>query len=73
VVALAELTGAGSGGSDRMIAYDFNPDKLVFHIPMPLRFLEPQKKGLGFEVPGEFKLSGVEFRYPGSARYADGI
>ena len=28
---------------------------------------------LALEVPGEFKLSGVEFRYPGSARYADGI
>ena len=48
-------------------------DKVVFHIPMPLRFTEPQRKGRGFEVPGEFKLSGIEFRYPGSARYADGI
>jgi len=70
---LAELTGAGSGGVNRMMAYDKDIDKVVFHIPMPLRFTEPQRKGRGFQVPGEFKIGGVEFRYPGSARYADGI
>ena len=48
-------------------------DKVVGHIPMPLKFTEPQRKGRGFEVPGEFKCGGIEFRYPGSARYADGI
>lgn len=73
VVPVAELAGAGGGASDRMMAYDMDMDKVVMHIPMPLRFTEPQRKGRGFEVPGEFKLGGVEFRYPGSARYGDGI
>lgn len=73
VIPMAELTGAGAAGVDRMMAYTKDIDKVVFHIPMPLKFTEPQRKGRGFEVPGEFKLSGVEFRYPGSARYADGI
>jgi len=73
VIPLTELTGAGAGATDRMMAYTKDMDKVVFHIPMPLRFSEPQRKGRGFEVPGEFKLSGIEFRYPGSARYADGI
>ena len=73
VIPTPELTGAGAGGSDRMMAYDMDMDKVVMHIPMPLRFTEPQRKGRGYEVPGEFKLGGVEFRYPGSARYADGI
>lgn len=73
VVPLSELTGAGAGATDRMMAYTKSLDKVVMHIPMPLRFTEPQRKGRGFEVPGEFKLGGVEFRYPGSARYADGI
>jgi hypothetical protein len=73
VIPVTELAGAGAGATDRMIAYDKDIDKVVFHIPMPLRFTEPQRKGRGFEVPGEFKLSGIEFRYPGSARYADGI
>jgi len=73
VIATPELTGAGAGGTDRMMAYDMNIEKVVFHIPMPLKFYPPQNKGRGFEIPAEYKLSGVEFRYPGSARYADGI
>lgn len=73
IMPITELVGAGAGATDRMMAYTKSIDKVVFHIPMPLRFTEPQRKGRGFEVPGEFKLSGVEFRYPGSARYADGI
>ena len=68
-----ELASAGAGSTDRMMAYTKDMDKVVFHVPMPLRFTEPQRKGRGFEVPGEFKIGGVEFRYPGSARYADGI
>lgn len=73
VVPVTELAGAGAGATDRMMAYDKDIDKVVMHIPMPLRFTEPQRKGRGFEVPGEFKMGGIEFRYPGSARYADGI
>lgn len=73
VIPVSELIGAGSGATDRMMAYTKDVDKVVFHIPMPLRFTEPQRKGRGFEIPGEFKMSGVEFRYPGSARYGDGI
>lgn len=73
IIPLTELAGAGAGGTNRMVAYDYDIEKLVFHMPMPLRYTEPQRKGRGFEVPGEFKISGVEFRYPGSARYADGI
>ncbi|MCP3685816.1 MAG: DUF2184 domain-containing protein [bacterium] len=73
VIPVPELAGAGSGATDRMMAYTKDIDKVVLHIPMPLRFTEPQRKGRGFEVPGEFKIGGVEFRYPASARYADGI
>lgn len=73
IIPVTELASAGAGSTDRMMAYDKDMDKVVFHIPMPLRFTEPQREGRGFQVPGEFKLSGVEFRYPGSARYADGI
>jgi len=73
IIATPELAGAGAGGTDRMMAYTKDMDKVVFHVPMPLKFSAPQRKGRGFEVPGEFKCGGVEFRYPGSARYADGI
>lgn len=73
VLPMNELTGAGAGSTDRMMAYTKDVDKVVAHMPMPLRYTEPQRHGRGFQVPGEYKVSGVEFRYPGSAEYADGI
>jgi len=73
VIATPELAGAGAGATDRMMAYDYDPDKVVMHIPKPLKFTEPQRHGLGYQVPGTYKCGGIEFRYPGSARYADGI
>lgn len=73
IMSLPELKGIGAGSTDMMVAYDMTIDKVVLHIPMPLRFTEPQRKGRGFEIPGEFKVGGVEFRYPASARYGIGI
>jgi len=73
VIPVAELAGAGVGNTNRMIAYKKDIGKLKMHIPLPLRFLEVQAFGLGYKVPGEFKIGGVEWMYPGSARYIDGI
>lgn len=67
------LDTGGAGNTRRMMAYVKNPTRLVMHIPMPLRFLAPQPVGLSVEIPGEYKYSGVEFRYPKSAKYMDGI
>jgi hypothetical protein len=67
------LDTAGAGATRRMMGYVKNPMRLVMHIPLPLRFLAPQAVGLSVEVPGEYKYSGVEFRYPKSAYYMDGI
>ena len=73
IISLNELAGAGAASTDRMVAYRKDREKLVLHIPMPLKFTEPQRAGLGWIVPGECKLSGVELYFPGSARYSDGI
>lgn len=70
---IQELKGAGAGATDRMMAYTKDPDKVVFHVPMPYKFLQTQPKGVGYEVPGMFRVASVEFRYPHSASYADGI
>jgi hypothetical protein len=67
------LNTAGAGGSRRMLAYTKSDTRLVMHIPMPLRFLAPQLKGLSVDIPGEYKYSGVAWRYPKSAIYVDGI
>jgi hypothetical protein len=73
IKSLPELKGAGAAATDRMMAYTYDEDKLVFHIPLPFRIEQPVRKTLGWEVPAVYKLSGVEIRYPLSASYADGI
>jgi hypothetical protein len=68
-----QLKGAGVGGNDRMMAYELNEENLGMVNPIPWRPLAPQMKGLKVEVPCEYKISGVEFRYPFSAAYRDHV
>lgn len=70
---LSELEGIGAGSTDRMVVYEKNPRNLEFFFPMPLQFIAPQPVGLNVLVPGEFRVSGTAVRYPGSARFVDGI
>lgn len=67
------LETAGAGSTQRMVAYRRNPDVVKMHVPMPLRWLQAEQRLLKFEVPGIFRVGGVEFRRPGAARYLDGI
>lgn len=68
------LETAGQGGSGRMVAYRRDPQVLKMHIPMPHRFLPVWQTGpLVFDVPGIFRLAGLEIRRPASVRYVDGI
>lgn len=68
------LETAGAGGTARMIAYRRAPEVLKLHMPMPFRFLNPWQQGpIRFEVPGIFRIGGVDVRRPKAMRYADGI
>lgn len=67
------LDTAGAGSGTRALFYAQNPDNLVMHIPMPLRFLAPQLRGLKVFVPGEFKYSGVQVRRTPTMYYMDGV
>jgi len=68
------LETAGQGGSGRMVAYRRDPSVIKMHIPMPHRFLPVWQTGpLVFDVPGIFRVAGVEIRRPGAVRYVDGI
>lgn len=66
------LNTGGESAASRIVFYIKNPQRLVMHVPMPLRFLQPQLFGFSVDVPGEYKYSGVEIRYPKSAYYMDG-
>ena len=59
--------------SGKSLVYSSSPDVMVGHIPMPLQFVAPQPINLKIRVPGEYKLAGLEVRYPGACAYRTGI
>lgn len=69
----AELAknGVSNGNKDRMIAYELQDENLGMVTPIPWRALAPQMHNLMIKVPCEYKISGVEFRYPFSGAYRD--
>ena len=69
----AKLAGAGSGGTDRMVAYRRDPDALMLVIPQEFEQFPPQSKGLEFEIPCHARCGGVQVFYPLSICYGDGI
>jgi len=71
--AAADLETAGKGKTSRMMFYEKNRENLVFHIPMALLFHAPEQRGLEMLVNGEYRYSGVEFRYPKTAMYVDDV
>lgn len=71
---LRGLDAAGVSGVPRMIAYRYSTEVLKLHIPMPHRFLQPWQAGpLRIEVPGVFRLGGLDVRLPREVVYYDGI
>ncbi len=72
--AVRGLDTAGTGGTGRIIAYRRDPEIIKMHIPMPHQFLEVWRTGpMIFDIPGVFRLAGMEIRRPGSVRYLDGV
>lgn len=72
--AVRGLDTAGASGNGRVIAYTKSPDVVKVHIPMTHRFLSVWQTGpLLFDIPGIFRMAGVEIRRPGAFRYLDGV
>lgn len=68
------LLTAGAGSTARIVAYRRDPSVLKMHIPMPHRFLPVYQSGpLRWDVPGIFRLGGVDVRLPQSVRYLDAV
>jgi hypothetical protein len=68
------LDTAGAGSTKRLVAYRRSPDVLKMHVPMPFRFLPAWQTGpMRFDVPGIFRVGGVDIRRPKAVRYLDGI
>ena len=60
-------------GTDAMVAYDRNPDKLQLEIPVELEMLPVQQKNLEFVIPGRSRLAGLNIYYPLSLAIGTGI
>lgn len=68
------LDARGDSGLPRMVAYRRSPEVLKLHIPMPHRFMPVhQVSALRWEVPGVFRLGGLDIRLPKAVSYTDGI
>lgn len=71
---IRELAGAGSGGTDRMVAYDASEEVVQFHLPGDHEFLPAfQKSSMTYEVGGIMNVGGTEVRLPKAMTYRDGI
>lgn len=74
VRAVRGLETAGEGSVGRMVVYRRDPRVVKLHLPMPHRFLPVwQTSPIMFDVPGIFRMGGVEIRRPGAVRYVDGV
>lgn len=72
--AVRQLKDGGGAGVDRMVIYRRDPGVVKMHIPMRHRFLPVWQTGpMIFDVPGIFRLGGVEVRRPVAVRYLNGI
>ena len=66
------LVGVGSGSTDRMVAYTNDQERLRFPL-VPIRRETAYYQGISFIAPYVYGFGEVEFVYPETVRYADGI
>ena len=66
------LTGAGASSADRMVAYTNDLNRLRFPL-VPLQRQTAYYKGISYLAPYTYGMGEVEFVYPETVRYADGI
>jgi hypothetical protein len=66
------LTGAGSGSTDRMVAYTNDVSRVRFPM-VPIRRETAYYQGIRFTAPYIWAFGQVEFVYPETVQYADGI
>lgn len=66
------LTGAGTMGEDRMVAYTNEEDRVRFPM-VPIRRETPYYSGIRYTAPYLWAFGEMELVYPETVQYADGI
>jgi len=72
VEVVPEAQGAGTGGTDLIVMYNKNPDKLTLEIPQMFEQFPPQLEGLETVVICHARCGGVIIYYPLSVIKAEG-
>ena len=69
------LSGSGEGqfADNIMIAYEPDPDKITFEMPVPFEQFPEQERNLAFIVPCHSRVAGVLIYYPLSMAIMEGI
>jgi len=68
------LETAGAAGVGRGVAYRNSEEVLKLNMPMPFKFFPVWQTGpWRYDVPGAFRIGGVDFMLPKEAAYLDGI
>lgn len=67
------LTGAGSGGADRMVCYRKDPDAISYKAPVVFEQFAPELEGMAYKIACHGRSGGVICPYPLSVSYGDGI
>ena len=68
-----KLSGAGAGATDRMVAYEYNPEVAELVIAQDFTVLPPQVKNLAFQVLAHGRTGGCTVMRPLGMKYMDGI
>lgn len=72
IVGVKWLEGVGAGGTQRMVAYTNDYDRVRFPM-VPIQGFEPSYHDLMYSRPYVWALGGVEIVYPETIGYRDGI
>lgn len=67
------LSGAGVGGTDRMLLLNMDQDNFMIGQPVDFNILDVQKVDYSFKYLGHFEVGPLHLPYPTFAAYYDGI
>lgn len=73
IVPVNELAGAGFDGTDKMVAYVKNPDKICVEIPQEAESMPVQQNLFSYIMLWYAYSAGCVIRYPRSVAYAEGL
>ncbi len=73
VVPVPQLAGAGTNGTDIMIAYKKSPDYLSLRVPMEFKQYPPEPRNLEFVINTSQRVGGLLIFYPLSISVVEGI